>query len=423
MKRRRLDVLADHFGLSTSGRHRGLGDARMAGELLCIMIESAEKMGLGRLDRLLEHQHQGASGRRIESHVPPEVLAAIPESPGVYLMRNERGELLYVGKARRLRQRVASYFNGGMGLKPKTIDLVNHVWAIETRTTRSSLDAALLEKSLILAHKPPYNRMLKSAPPAYFLKLDLLDPFPRLMISTRLTTRRGILHLGPFVGRISIDRAVRVISRLLGLRVCSGKIAPSAEFSPCIYGQMGHCLAPCNLSISEDAYGAQVRRAIDFLRGRNSSLIGRLAAARDQAASAMRFEEAQRYKRDLDTIRTLAIRERRLSQAVVENNLVIVTGDGDDRAAHLILGGRLALSVELNSPDSGEKVAAFVAENFERYRTQPIKRDELESIAIVARWLRERDRDEGQLIYLNGPFLPRALLDQAAPAANASAAF
>ncbi len=107
LKRRRLDLLAEHFGLSTEGRHRGLGDARMAAEMLSIFLEMAAQMGITRLDRLLDDHHRGVAGRRIERHVPPEEIAAMPHAPGVYLMRNERGDLLYIGKARRLRDRVS----------------------------------------------------------------------------------------------------------------------------------------------------------------------------------------------------------------------------------------------------------------------------------------------------------------------------
>ena len=103
------------------------------------------------------------------------------------------------------------------------------------------------------------------------------------------------MHLGPFIGRRNLDHSMRALSRMLGLRTCGGKLAPSEEFSPCIYGQMGHCAAPCNLTIDEDAYADRVRRAVEFLRGRSGPLLGDLARARDQAAAAMRFEEARAF--------------------------------------------------------------------------------------------------------------------------------
>jgi DNA polymerase-3 subunit epsilon len=411
LKRRRLDALAEHFGLSTDGRHRGLGDARMAAEILSIFLEMAGKMGLGRLDRLIDDHQRGAAGRRIERHVPPEEIAALPLAPGVYLMRNERGDLLYIGKARRLRDRVSSYFNSAVSAK--TADLISHVWKIETRVARSSLEAALLEARLIRELKPPYNRMLKSVAPAYFIRIDLMDEFPRIMVTPKLSARRGVMQLGPFLGRRGIDHSARTLARLLGLRTCSGKLAPAPEFSPCIYGQMGHCAAPCNLSVDADQYGGRVREAIAFLRGRSGPILGQLARAREQAAAAMRFEEANRCHRDLESLVTLSSRVSRLSQVVTENNLVIVTGAAGDRAAHVVLSGRLALTRELDCASAAQEVADFVAGNFESYRARAVVRDELEPMQIVARWLRER-AGEGTVINLSGPHLDMSALEAAA---------
>jgi DNA polymerase-3 subunit epsilon len=410
VRRRRLDALAEHFGLSTDGRHRALGDARMAAELLAIFIDAAKQSGIARLDRLLDLNQRGVAGRRIERHVPAEAVAMLPDAPGVYLMRNARGDVLYLGKARRLRERVASYFNSGMAVNAKTAELVSHAFKVESRTTRSSLEAALLEARLIRELKPPFNRMLKSAAPAYFVRVDLMDPFPRVMIASRLTTRRGVMQLGPFIGRRSLETSVRALARIVGLRTCSGRLKPDPDFSPCIYGQMGHCTAPCNGSIGADAYDRRVHSALALLRGRGGQLTGALAAARDQAARALRYEEAARLHRDLESLATLANRVARLSQVITENNLVIVTGRNGNRAAHVVLSGRLALTRELDSPEAAEEVAEFVRENFERYRAKPVTRDELEPMTIVARWLRERSPDEGRLIHLHTPNLAAAVL-------------
>jgi DNA polymerase-3 subunit epsilon len=436
LKRRRLDALAEHFGLSTAGRHRGLGDARMAAELLSIFIEMAAKMGLNRLDRLIDWNHRGTAGRRLERHVPPEVIAALPRTPGVYLMRNQRGDLLYVGKAARLRDRVASYFNGGVARNAKTAELVGHIHAIETRPALSALDAALLEARMIRELKPPYNRMLKSAAPAFFVKLDLSDPFPRLQISQKISARVGVMHLGPFIGRHNLDHATRGLSRLLGLRTCGGKLAPDEDFSPCVYGQMGHCAAPCNLTIDEDDYNTRVGRAVAFLRGRSGPLMGELARAHEQAVAAMRFEEARRYHRELQALAAFTERVSRLSRVVTENNLVIVIApraaesnlsesqeDSLQAAppapvayplAYVILSGRLALIREIDSFGAAGAVSAFVAENYDRYRMRAVARGELEAMTIVARWLRERDAADGRLIYLNGAQVePGAIINAA----------
>jgi excinuclease UvrABC nuclease subunit len=237
-----------------------------------------------------------------------------------------------------------------------------------------------------------------------------MDAFPRLALSTRLSARRGVMQLGPFVGRGGVDRAVRALGRILGMRTCAGKLAPKEDFSPCMYGQMGHCAMPCNLSADEDAYGARVRRAVEFLRGRSGPLLGELARARDEAARAMRFEEAARFKRELTALTTLASRAERLSRVVTENNLVIVVGAGESTLAHVVLSGRLVLSHPLAGVGDACAVAEFVAANYERYRVRPVVRDELDAMVIVARWLLERDAADGRLVHLRGPILDPAAL-------------
>ena len=428
LKRRRLDALAEHFGLSIEGRHRGLGDARMAAELLSIFLEMAARMGTTRLDRLLDWQHRGTAGRRLERHVPAEVVNALPRTPGVYVMRNERGDVLYVGKATKLKDRVASYFNGGVGLNAKTAELISHVYTIDTIHAGSALEAALTEARMIRELKPPYNRMLKSAAPAYFVKLNLNDQFPRIQLTQKLGIRIGVMYLGPFIGRRNLDYSIRTLARLMGLRTCSGKLAPDPDFSPCIYGQMSHCAAPCNESIGEESYGDNVRRAISFMRGRVGAVMGELAQARDLAATSMRFEEANRHQRELRALSAFAERATRLSRTITENNLLIVIKPSSvpvkteaepettaeviptgKRIVYVILSGRLAWTRECDAGDEAsaqvqaDKIAAFVADNFERYRLRPVARPELEAMTIVARWLREREAADGQLIYLNGP--------------------
>src|SRR5262249_2674631 len=155
------------------------------------------------------------------------------------------------------------------------------------------------------------------------------------------------------------------------------------DFSPCIYGQISHCAAPCNLSVSEDAYNHEAVRAVSFLRGRSGPILGELARARDRAAAAMRFEEAGRHHRNLEALATRADRTTRLSRVVTENNLVIVLCEEPaesaasdtrlgpvstgTRVAYVVLSGRLALMHELDSLQAEFDVAQFIARNYEQY--------------------------------------------------------
>ncbi|HUN57520.1 MAG TPA: hypothetical protein VMU41_05360, partial [Candidatus Binataceae bacterium] len=325
-----------------------------------------------------------------------------------------------------------------IGLSAKTAELISHVYAIDTMHAGSALEAGLTEAQMIREEKPPYNRMLKSAAPAYFVKLNLNDPFPRIQLTQKLGLRTGVMYLGPFIGRRNLDYSVRILSRLMGLRTCSGRLVPDPDFSPCMYGQIGHCASPCNAMIGEDGYRDRVRRAISFMRGRVGAVMGELAQARDQAATAMRFEEANRHQRELRALSAFGDRASRLSRAIIENNLVIVirpctppperetqgeriiteTSDAR-RIVYVVLGGRLALTHRCEGLDEtviqedAEKITEFVTNNFERYRLRPVARPELEAMTIVARWLRERDPADGQLIYLNGPHADSAAIARA----------
>ena len=174
---------------------------------------------------------------------------------------------------------------------------------------------------------------------------------------------------------------------------------------------------PCNVSVDEEAYGIRVRGAIEFLRGRSGPLLGELARARAQAASAMRFEEAARLQRELQSLATLSARAERLSRVVTENNLAIVVGEGSSRRVHVVLSGRLAWTSPLDGPADADAVAEFVANNYEPYRTRPVVREELGAMAIVARWLAERDAADGTLLRIGGPGLDPAALFAGMPAA------
>jgi DNA polymerase-3 subunit epsilon len=404
LRRRRLDAIAEHFGLSTENRHRAFGDARITAEIFAVFLDMARARGISRLDRLLDMQTRSLTGRRIERHVKPEVIAAIPDQPGVYLMRDERGQLLYIGKAGRLRKRVASYFNAGLGIKAKVADLICHIHQIETRTTSSTLEAALLEARLIREHKPPYNRMLKGAPRTRFIKLDLSDDFPRLSVTTTMSARRGILYAGPFIGVAGVETAIDALSRHLGLRTCTGRLTPAEDFSPCIRGQIGRCSMPCNMTIDEDEYAVRVRRAVEFIRGRGGALTAELASARDRAAAAMRFEEANRFHRDLQSLVVLSHRVNRLAQIVTENNLLILLGPPQARTAYVVLSGRLAMKMAIDTADAIDRIANFVCNNFEVYRARPVHPAELEEMTIVARWLRERTPEDGKIVFISETF-------------------
>src|SRR5438094_737661 len=179
---------------------------------------------------------------------------------GVDHLLDRAGRLLYVGKAVRLRERLASYFTNARGHSARVLDLIRHTHDFHITETGSELAAALLEARQIRELKPPYNRQRKHLPRIGFLKLTTRGSYPRLGVTRRLAADRAT-YLGPFRSLEAAERAQGVLGRVFGLRTCAGRLAPSPEVTPCLSGQVGACTAPC-------AASADLAAAVAFVRQR-----------------------------------------------------------------------------------------------------------------------------------------------------------
>src|SRR5207249_9809625 len=225
------------------GRHRALPDARIAAEILTVFLERVASRGMARLDQLLDFQRSAVDGRPFVVHVPRERLAEVPATPGVYHLLDRSGRLRYVGKAVRLRERLASSFTNARGHSARVLDLIRHTHDFRITETGSELAAALLEARQIRELKPPYNRQRKHLPRVGFLKLSVRSPYPRLWVTERLAADRAT-YLGPFRSRDAAERAHAILGRLFALRTCAGPLSPAPDTTPCLSAQVGPCTAP-----------------------------------------------------------------------------------------------------------------------------------------------------------------------------------
>ena len=191
LRRRSLDVLAGHFGIPTSDRHRALGDVRITVEIFFHLLERLAARGIGHLHQALDLQHHARDGRRFVCLLPRDKVAQLPAEPGIYRFFGGDGRLLYIGKAKNLRERVGSYLSNAAGHSNKTLDLIRHSCDVRVQVTGSELEAALEEAEAIRRHKPPYNRLGKHLPRIAFIKLSIADEFPRLSITGKLGSRQG----------------------------------------------------------------------------------------------------------------------------------------------------------------------------------------------------------------------------------------
>jgi excinuclease ABC subunit C len=238
-----------------------------------------------------------------------------PTSPGVYLMKNATGRIVYVGKAKSLRARLSSYFRG-TDQSPKTRALVSVIAAIDTLLTGSEKEALLLEASLIKKHKPRYNIVLRDDKSYVLFKLDKSTAYPRLTM-TRRVVADGSVYYGPFTSAASARATWRELTRIFAIRKCSdASFANRAR--PCLYHHIGQCGAPCKGLVSPEEYAAVVRQVEAFLTGRSRELIANLEKEMREAASALRFERAAGLR---DLIRAM--------RDTVESQAAVLPGMGD----------------------------------------------------------------------------------------------
>ena len=239
--------------------------------------------------------------------ISDDYINNLPEAPGVYLFRDEAKEILYVGKARSLKDRVRSYFRKGKK-DSKTERLARRVEDMSIMLTRNEKEAFLLENNLIKEHQPKYNMLLKDDKTYVSLRLSVQDKSPALSI-TRTIKDDGALYFGPHPHAKDAKDLLKVVQSLYPMRRCRDAVF-NRRTRPCILAGLSKCPAPCVGQIEEKAYRAIVEEVADFLEGRNEKLLKMLEAQIEEAARSWNFEEAQAKKEKFDALRRLVEKQR-----------------------------------------------------------------------------------------------------------------
>ncbi|QEM66947.1 excinuclease ABC subunit UvrC [Geobacter sp. FeAm09] len=260
-------------------------------------------------------------------------IRQLPTSPGVYLMRDGKGAIIYIGKARNLRQRVRTYFGATGDGRYHVKFLVAKVADIEVMLTDTEKEALLLENTLIKQHHPRYNLDLKDDKTYFSLRLDPREEFPRFSI-VRKVPRDGARYFGPYASASAAREVLRQITRMFPLRHYPLK-ACMARKRPCLYHQIGQCSAPCHGLISAADYAALAEGAALFLEGKSKQLVTEFRRRMAEAAEALRYEEAARWRNLLRSI-----------EVTVEKQKVVMRGGGDsDVVGYFRDGTRLEVAL------------------------------------------------------------------------------
>ncbi|MGE0593396.1 MAG: excinuclease ABC subunit UvrC [Vicinamibacterales bacterium] len=288
-----------------------------------------------------------------------EQIARLPEQPGVYLWANRAGEVIYVGKARSLKDRVRSYL-GSRGSSPKTDALLDEIAALDVIVTDSVMEALALENNLIKQRTPRYNILLRDDKNYPYLRLTTSESFPRVLVA-RSVERGGDFHAGPFLPARLARRAMSLTHRLFGIRSCNETIT-GARGRPCLEYDIKRCLAPCVAEICDaPRYGEAVANARLFLEGRNDELARSLRDRMVAAAEGERYEEAAQLRDAMRTVETLRDRHQKLATAELGERDVFglkVGPSGGVIQVFVMRGGRVVERVELVTAPGAAAVEA-----------------------------------------------------------------
>jgi excinuclease ABC subunit C len=257
-----------------------------------------------------------------------EKIKDFPKQPGVYLMLNEKDKIIYVGKAKSLRNRVRSYFQSSKNMSPKTKFLVKQIRSIEYQLTKTEVEAFLLEASLIKKNRPKYNVRLKDDKAYPYLRISMKDNFPRIYLSRRVK-QDGSLYFGPYTSSYAVRGTIQFLSHNLKIRDCKDSDFKTRK-RPCMTYQIRRCEAPCVGLVDEKSYQKNLDKAVRFLNGEESALQSDLEALMMSEADAERFESAARIRDSLKAIRNILDQQQVISTAPLENMDVICFA-GDER--------------------------------------------------------------------------------------------
>jgi excinuclease ABC subunit C len=271
-----------------------------------------------------------------------EQLKRLPAKPGVYLFRDARGSVLYVGKAKSLRSRVRSYFQAGGESRTAIRQLPSRVADVEVIVTSSEVEALHLEQNLVKRHRPPFNVRLRDDKSFPYIAVTVQDDYPRVMF-TRERHRPGVWYFGPYANAKKVRETLDVLNRVFQYRPCEGPKPGRHSGIPCLDYHIERCLAPCVGYVSKEDYRAIIDQVIEFLAGDTRPIQRQLERRMKEASAEERFEDAARYRNRLQAVRHLVERQAVERQSVGTVDVIGVATKGDSAAVQVfpLRDGRL----------------------------------------------------------------------------------
>ncbi len=339
-----------------------------------------------------------------------EELKKLPEKPGVYLMHDAADDIIYVGKAVILKNRVRQYFQSSRNHTAKIRQMVSHVKRFEYIITDSELEALVLENNLIKLHKPRYNTMLKDDKTYPFIVVTTQDAFPRVM-STRQMKKDKNRYFGPFTSHKAVNDTIDLLNKTYKFRTCN-RVLPRdiGKERACLNYHIGKCSGACQGCISKDEYRAQIDQAIDFLEGRYNGITKQLEALMLEASENLEFEQAANYRDMLESVKFVSQKQKITNSDFADKDIIAAAMDETDCVVQVffIRGGKLIGREHFHMRLTGDETRADVVTDFVKqyYADSPyipptiMLQEPLREQELILTWLSDR---RGHMVHCETP--------------------
>lgn len=296
-----------------------------------------------------------------------EKARELPERPGVYLFKDAEGKILYIGKARVLRDRVRGYFGSASSLSPKIRRMMEEAADLDLILTDSEVEALILENNLVKKEQPRYNTLLRDDKNFPYLKLTVQDPYPRLVM-VRKAQLDGSVYFGPYLPASNARRAMRMVGKFFLVATCHERLDGTRP-RPCLYYQLEQCMGPCAGLADQTAYRSAVEDARLFLEGRNQDLLERLDGRMEEASSRQEYELAAHYRDLIRTVNSFAERQNVASVGLEEQDYFHLHREGEKAALQLfsMRRGLVQSRREFTFESVQEEDAAFLSSVLQLY--------------------------------------------------------
>jgi excinuclease ABC subunit C len=337
------------------------------------------------------------------------ILASLPMKPGCYIMKDVNGKIIYVGKAKKLRNRVRSYFNASAENNPKTMSLREHIVDIEVIITETEVQALITEETLIKQHQPHYNISLKDDKRYPYIKINWQDPFPRVE-TTRRIVKDGSRYFGPYAAMWAVQNTLRTLRRAFPYLSCD-RIINGKDERACLFFDIKLCNAPCIGAVNQEQYREMIAELMDVLSGKSEHVVRRLNVEMNAAAENLQFERAAAVRDQLRAIEYITKRHKAVNPEMTDHDVIALTRDKDDALVQILFirNGKLVgsdsrmLNNAEGEPDS-EVLSQFITQFYADVPEVPrelILPNEVYEARVIEQWL--KDKRHGQKVSITVP--------------------